>query len=50
MKGDVGPEEAASARYESLSIFEGEWFCLGNPVDRRAWQTTVHGVKRDGQD
>ena len=21
-----------------------QYFCLGNPVDRGAWQTTVHGV------
>ena len=24
--------------------------CVGNPVDRGAWQTTVHGVARGGQD
>jgi len=22
-------------------------FCLGNPMDRRAWQTTVHGVAKE---
>ena len=21
-----------------------QWCCLGNPVDRRVWQATVHGV------
>ena len=21
--------------------------CLGNPMDRRAWQATVHGVKKE---
>ena len=24
--------------------------CLENPMDRRAWQTTVHGVERVGND
>ena len=24
--------------------------CLGNPMDREAWQATVHGVARVGQD
>ena len=23
-----------------------QYFCLGNPVDRRAWQATVHGVTK----
>ena len=27
-----------------------QYFCLGNPMDRGAWQATVHGVtKRIGQ-
>ena len=25
-------------------------FCLGNPMDRGAWQATVHGVTRVGHD
>jgi len=24
--------------------------CLGNPMERGAWQTTVHGVARVGHD
>ena len=24
-----------------------QYFCLGNPVDRGAWQTTVHGVTKE---
>ena len=24
-----------------------QFYCLGNPVDREAWQATVHGVTRD---
>ena len=27
-----------------------QYLCLGNPMDRRAWQTTVHGVARVGPD
>ena len=25
-----------------------QYSCLGNPVDREAWQATVHGVTRVG--
>ena len=24
-----------------------QYFCLRNPVDREAWQTTVHGVTKE---
>ena len=24
-----------------------QYFCLGNPIDRRAWQATVHGVTKE---
>ena len=24
-----------------------QYSCLGNPMDREAWQATVHGVARD---
>ena len=24
-----------------------QYFCLGNPVDRRAWPATVHGVTKE---
>ena len=27
-----------------------QYSCLGNPMDRGAWQATVHGVARVGQD
>ena len=27
-----------------------QYSCLGNPVDRRAWWATVHGIARIGQD
>ena len=26
------------------SLEKGMYPCLGNPMDREAWQTTVHGV------
>ena len=27
-----------------------QYSCLGNPMDRRAWRATVHGVARVGHD
>ena len=27
-----------------------QYSCLGNPMDRRAWQATVHGIARVGHD
>ena len=27
-----------------------QYSCLGNPMDRETWQSTVHRVTRDGQD
>ena len=27
-----------------------QYSCLGNPMDRGAWQTTVHGVAEVGHD
>ena len=27
-----------------------QYSCLGNPMDRGAWQTTVHGVAKVGHD
>ena len=27
-----------------------KYYCLGNPMDRRAWQVTVHGFTRVGHD
>ena len=27
-----------------------QYSCLGNPIDRGAWQATVHGVIKEGQD
>ena len=27
-----------------------QYSCLGNPIDREAWQATVHGIARVGDD
>ena len=24
-----------------------QYFCLGNPIDRAAWQATVHGITKE---
>ena len=44
-------EDAGSISGSGRSPGEGngnplQYFCLGNPVDRGAWQATVHGVTR----
>ena len=43
--------------YSSPAFYMGEgngnplqYFCLENPMDRGAWQVTVHGVARVGHD
>ena len=45
------------ASIPGLGRFPGEgngnpfqYFCLGNPMDRGAWWSTVHGVVRVGHD
>ena len=56
----VGKESACNA--EDLGTIPGlarcpgegngkplQYSCLGNPMDRGAWQTTVHGVTRVGR-
>ena len=60
-RSSVGKESACNARDLGLipglgrSPGEGnskplQYSCLKNPVDRGAWQATVHGVARVGQD
>ena len=57
----VGKESACSAGGQGsipgLERFPGEgnsnplqYSCLENPMDRGAWQATVHGVARVGRD
>ena len=59
--GSVGKESACSAGdpdsipWLERSLGEGngsplQYSCLGKPMDRGAWQTTVHGVARVGHD
>ena len=45
--GDVGsiPESGRSPREGNDNPFQ--YSCLGNPMDRGAWQATVHGVTKE---
>ena len=45
--GDVGliPEEGRSPGEENGNLLQ--YSCLGNPIDRGAWWTTVHGVAKE---
>ena len=44
--GDVGSTSGSgrSPGEGNHNLFQ--YSCLGNPMDRRAWQTTVHGVTK----
>ena len=49
--GDAGYRIPRSGR--SLGIRNGnplQYYCLGNPMDRGAWQATIYGVSRAGHD
>ena len=62
--GSVGKEAACHVGDDrdmgsitELGRSPGEWhgnqlqyFCLENPMDRRAWQVTVHRLQRGGHD
>ena len=46
MQGDTGDQEIPETE---IALGEGngspfQYSCLGNPMDRDAWQATVHGV------
>ena len=48
-------DDSGSIPWSGRSSGEGkgnplQFSCLENPMDRRAWQATVHGVARDGND
>ena len=56
--GSVDKESTCKARYTDLIPGWGrssgeengnplQYFCLGNPMDRRAWQATVHRVAKE---
>ena len=60
-RSSVGKESACSVRDPSSILGSGrspgegngnplQYSCLENPMDRRAWQATVHGVARVGHD
>ena len=53
----VGKETACSAGdpgsisgWEEENVNPLQYSCLENPMDRGAWQATVHGVTRIGDD
>ena len=48
--GDAGwiPGSGRSPGEGNGNLFQ--YSCLGNPMDRRAWQAAVHGVARVGHD
>ena len=41
------PTNAGAADVGSIPGNPLQAFCLGNPMDREAWQATVHGVTRE---
>ena len=44
-RGAWGRKELVMSEQLSLSLFQ--YSCLGNPMDRRAWQAIVHGVTEE---
>ena len=42
--GDVSSISESGRFLEGVFLLQ--YFCLGNPMDRVAWQVTVHGVAR----
>ena len=47
--GDTGDLGSIPGSGKSPGVGNGnplQYSCLGNPMDRRAWQTTVHGVTK----
>ena len=48
--GDIGDAGLIPGSGRSLAEGNGnplQYFCLGNPMDRGAWQVTVHGVAKE---
>ena len=47
--GDIGDVGSIPGLARSLGVGNGkllQYSCLGNPMDRGAWQATVHGVTK----
>ena len=42
--GDAGSSPVSGKPPEEGNGKPLQYFCLGNPMDREAWQATVHGV------
>ena len=48
-EGGAGDVDSIPGSGSSLGVRHGnplQYSCLGNPVDRGAWQATVHGVPK----
>ena len=48
--GDTGSIPASGKFSGEADGNQLQYSCLGNPMDRRAWQATVHGIARVGHD
>jgi len=45
--GDTGLIPGSERSSGEGNDYPLQYSCLGNPMDRGAWQTTVHGVTKD---
>ena len=45
--GDMGLIPGSERSSGEGNDYPLQYSCLGNPMDRGAWQTTVHGVAKD---
>ena len=48
--GDVGSVSGSERFLGEGNDNPLQYSCLGNPMDREAWQATVHGVAKVGHD
>ena len=46
--GELGPIHESGRSLGEANGNPLHYSCLGNPMDRRAWQVTVHGVGKKG--
>ena len=45
--GDLGMLPRSGRSPEEGNGNQFEYSCLGNPIDRGAWQTVIHGVTKE---
>ena len=45
--GDVGSVPGSGRSPGEENVNPLQYSCLGNPMDRGAWQTTVHGIAKE---